>query len=98
MTTLPTPEELRELADGNSDVPWLERTHKIQDALRQFATLIEDAEKGVTDEVVDTATTVYDAKRTEGYGKCSMAGLHQALLAVAPHLALHTEQSREGRS
>ena len=98
MTTLPTPAELRELAN---EVAQATSYHSQDvaarsdgaDALRQFATLIEDAEKGVTDEVVDTATTVYDAKRTEGYGKCSMAGLHQALLAVAPHLALTHSQT-----
>jgi hypothetical protein len=93
MTTLPTPAELRELADGNSDVPWLERTHKIQDALRQFATLIESAELGVTDEVVNDLWNdlVYPSFR----GK---------LLAIAPHLALHgltseqSQQEEEGRS
>jgi hypothetical protein len=41
MTTLPTPAELRDWADDNSDLHWLDKAAKIQRALLQFATQIE---------------------------------------------------------
>ena len=83
MTTLPTPAELREIdAFLHEDCVKIPRRHlaklsNLRATLRQFATLIESAERGVTDEVVNDLWNdlVYPSFR-------------QKLLAVAPHLAL----------
>ena len=55
--TLPTPAELRALREHLTlgiaiDLDDCKTCQSIDNALRQFATLIESAERGVTDEVV----------------------------------------------
>ncbi len=84
MTPLPTPAELREVL-RNPD--WA----KAQVYLRQFASLIEDANKGVTDEVVKIALRALwpnDELHSFRYREEWMHDMRSALLSIAPHLAL----------
>lgn len=94
MTTLPTPAELRELAEicaSNMHIPVV-----IRDILRQFATLIEDAEKGVTDEVVEKACLYANDEICMEWpnpddpmsNQQVREGMRAAIIAVAPLLAL----------
>jgi hypothetical protein len=102
MTTLPTPAELHNLIDVLSiqrqcdeDGVMCEVSRQAVDesraALRQFATLIESAERGVTDEVVQQARWAYNEHVTTAPGDIETLkreSMRAALLAVAPHLAL----------
>ena len=97
---------LRELADNMPD-NWAGQPSAVA-ALREYADLLEQAERGVTDEVVDAALDTWFGSRqyvnwcdyvTLGNRSLAVAcrkDMRATLLAVAPLLAAMPQSGKEG--